>query len=1181
MRELTEFLSKTPVLKTVVSGVRRYRRTHVHGVGGGHQALVCAALGRDTLPLLVITPGEREADVLAEDLAALLPGRGIFMLSPWELLPVQVLTYSKHIGVRRMRVLEALLTGANPVVVAPVDALARLLPPPAVLHEKILALNIGQNWNLDDLRGRLLTLGYEPVTKVESVGQFSLRGGIFDLFAYTVDCPVRIEFFGDEITSMRLFDPETQRSRLEIDRVIVTPASELVIAEELWEVGHSVLRRDFKEQLERLERSGNVAAGRYLRERMDEILPQVESRSRFAGIEELLPCFYPEPATLMDYLAPGTVVVVAEPDRVVEVAESYEQQRSRGYAMLLEQGRILPGQYRVYLDRARLFRALEPFRTVYLSLFGRASHFPGPEREIAFGVRELPSTVGRAEAVLGDVRRWMVAGRRVVLLLGTEERARWVLDILRRDGLSVFRGLDLSRVQSGQVALGVGRLHAGFEITDADLVVLTEREIYGKQLHDRRQPIQSRERALDELELDPGDYVVHVNYGIGRYQGIVLLEIGEVKREYLSIRYAGEDKLYVPTDQLGLVQKYIGAEGEAPRLSRLGGTDWVRSKKRVREAVREMARELIKLYAARQSIPGHRFATDTPWQREFEQAFPYEETPDQLKAIVQVKKDMERSRPMDRLLCGDVGYGKTEVAMRAAFKTVMDGKQVAVLVPTTVLAQQHLQVFRERFKEHPIIVEMLSRFRSARELKQVRTDAALGKVDVVIGTHRLVQDDVYFPNLGLIVIDEEQRFGVMHKEKLKLKYPEVDVLTLTATPIPRTLYMSLIGIRDTSILGTPPLDRYPVQTFVVEEDPVLIREAVGRELARGGQVYFVYNRVLELDRVACWLRELVPEARIAAAHGQMREEQLEQVMVDFVAGKYDVLVCTTIIETGLDIPNVNTLIVKEADQLGLAQLYQLRGRVGRSNRLAYAYFSFRRDRMMGEAAEKRLRAIRDFTDFGSGYRLAKRDLEIRGAGNLLGTEQHGSISVVGFEMYCRLLEESVRELKGEEPATGEFEAVVELPVTAFLPDEYIPDPEQKVRLYHLLARVKHARDVDAVAEELQDRFGDYPPPVENLLAVARIRALARGLKIQSISRQGRYCRFVLGAGHQLDGGMLVDVTARYSGRLRFKEQEGNFEIWLKTELLEDGLGMVREIEAFISNISQEPKTQLSEGRWAH
>ncbi|HAG07450.1 MAG TPA: transcription-repair coupling factor, partial [Peptococcaceae bacterium] len=658
---------------------------------------------------------------------------------------------------------------------------------------------------------------------------------------------------------------------------------------------------------------------------------------------------------------------------------------------------------------------------------------------------------------------------------------------------------------------------------------------------------------------------VHVQHGIGRYRGIVELEIEGVRREYILLQYAGDDKLYVPVDQLGLVQKYVGAEGEAPRLSRLGSGEWARTRRRVKEAVREMAHDLLNLYAARQTRRGYAFAPDGPWQHDFEAAFPYEETPDQLRAVAEIKADMEKPRPMDRLLCGDVGYGKTEVAMRAAFKAVMDGKQVAVLVPTTVLAQQHYITFTRRFAGYPVKIEMLSRFKSHAEQKRIVRALARGTVDIVIGTHRLISDDVRFANLGLLIVDEEQRFGVVHKEKLKLAYPEVDVLTLSATPIPRTLYMSLVGIRDTSLLETPPQNRFPVQTYVLEEDPVIIREAINRELARGGQVYFVHNRVQDLDEVAAWVQGLVPEARLAVAHGQMDEEELERVMLDFVAGEYDILVCTTIIEAGLDIGNVNTLIVKHADQFGLAQLYQLRGRVGRSDRLAYAYFTFRRDKILNEAAEKRLEAIRDFTDFGAGFKIAKRDLEIRGAGNLLGTEQHGHIAAVGFDLYCRLMAEAVREMKGEAPDT-EVETVVELPVTAYLPSDYVHDGDQKVRVYYTLANARDPADVEEMREELADRFGAPPPPVENLLAVSRLRALGKKLKVRSISQHGKFYRIVFAPGHTLTGEKLVGVAQKFPRALKFREENGDFEIWMEGRAGAAGGEAVSEIEAFLASM---------------
>ncbi|HOV80861.1 MAG TPA: transcription-repair coupling factor, partial [Bacillota bacterium] len=667
------------------------------------------------------------------------------------------------------------------------------------------------------------------------------------------------------------------------------------------------------------------------------------------------------------------------------------------------------------------------------------------------------------------------------------------------------------------------------------------------------------------VELKVGDYVVHVNHGIGRYLGVVPLAIGGIRKEYLLVQYAGEDKLYVPVDQVGLIQKYLGGEGDAPRLSRLGGGDWARVKGRVKDAVRDMAGELLALYAARETMKGHSFGPDTVWQREFEDTFPYEETPDQLRATEEVKADMESNKPMDRLLCGDVGYGKTEVALRAAFKAVVDGKQVAVLVPTTILAQQHYNTFQERLAGFPVKVEVLSRFRTLREQRRVVEGLERGTVDIVIGTHRLIQDDVRFKNLGLLVVDEEQRFGVAHKERLKMLRKNVDVLTLSATPIPRTLHMSLAGVRDTSILETPPEDRYPVQTYVVEEDPVLIREAIRRELNRGGQVFFVYNRIMDLERVAMWLQELVPEARIAVAHGQVKDDELEQVMLDFIGRQYDLLVCTTIIENGLDISNVNTLIVKEANMMGLAQLYQLRGRVGRSNRLAYAYFTYRRDRVLGEAAEKRLAAIREFTELGSGFKIAMRDLEIRGAGNILGTEQHGHIAAVGFDLYCRLLEEAVREARGEK-AVQPVETSVELPVEAYIPDTYVPDTNQKVELYKRIAGLFSLEELGYLEEELRDRFGALPEPVQNLLAVAKVRIMAAGLMIRTISLLPGQLRVIFSPSHPLTGKSLVEVAGQYRSAVKFVNAGEDFEIKLRVaeKAKVDSRALLARLENFLN-----------------
>ncbi|MHB8156848.1 MAG: transcription-repair coupling factor, partial [Desulfocucumaceae bacterium] len=742
-----------------------------------------------------------------------------------------------------------------------------------------------------------------------------------------------------------------------------------------------------------------------------------------------------------------------------------------------------------------------------------------------------------------------------------------ILNVMKDARIDAYRVDTLNEdIIHGNVVIVGGRLSGGFELPSGKLAVITAAEMYGRQKRAR-----SRERAGSRMEpftdLKAGDYVVHVNHGIGRYTGIEKLEIGSIQKDYLAVKYAGEDKLYVPTDQVGLIQKYLGGEADAPRLSRLGGSEWNRVKGKVREAVKEMAQELLVLYAARESASGYAFSPDTVWQKEFEETFPYDETPDQLRAIEEVKRDMEQNKPMDRLLCGDVGYGKTEVALRAAFKAVMDGKQVAVLVPTTILAQQHFNTFSERFSPYPISIEMLSRFRTPREQKKILHDLHLGKLDIVIGTHRLVQEDVAFKGLGLLVVDEEQRFGVAHKERLKMIKHNVDVLTLTATPIPRTLHMSMVGVRDTSLLETPPENRFPVQTYVLEEDPSMIREAIYREIGRGGQVFFVHNRIVDLDSVARWLQGLVPEVRLAVAHGQLKEDDLEQIMIDFMKAEYDVLVCTTIIESGLDIPNVNTLIVKDANNMGLSQLYQLRGRVGRSNRIAYAYCTYRRDRILNEVAEKRLAAIREFTAFGSGYKIAMRDLEIRGAGNLLGSEQHGHIDAVGFDMYCKLLEDAVREARGEE-AVGPVETSVELPVEAYIPDSYVTDTNQKVEIYRRMAGFRDELFLDDLADEMTDRFGDMPLPVQRLLRVARIKTLAGKIRIKNIAGQAGFFRLQFAPGHTLTGDRLVKIGQAYKNRVKFSVQGDDFEIRLKSPGPEDDpeyyLG---ELEQFIKELA--------------
>ncbi|MCL6610445.1 MAG: transcription-repair coupling factor [Peptococcaceae bacterium] len=1169
MRGLLAPIKKMNEFKNICLGLDRGTKQQlVFGLSGSQKAYVAAALlDYRGGPAIILVPGEQEASNMVDDLLTLLPGKRVLHFPVRQLLPYQILAAGWEAVSARLKVLEALAGREPVVVVATPEAFIRRLTPPEIFRSNTITLAVGDVSDPGKLIKQLAAMGYERSEMVEGHGQFSVRGGILDIFPMTLDSPVRLEFFDDEIDSIRAFDADTQRSTGKLQRITVSPATELIVDEQARAGALQKIESEFKAQLKRITKTGTLEARRSLAETYGAAVEKIRSGLYFPEMDHFLPYFYPEPVTLADYFPPGALALVDEPVRWKEVIEVIHKERSETYTGLLAQGKVLPGQYGGYIQWDDAQRALDRFATVFLSFLPRQPQHVSPGRLVTFPAKGMHAFLGRMDILTDEVAGWKRSGYAVALLAGSRDQARQLLNVMRDAKIDAYYAESLDGdIGPGNVVITGGSLTGGFELPTVRLAVVTGAEMYGRQ---RKVKARAGFRARMEpvTDLRAGDYVVHINHGIGRYLGIEKLEIGGIQKDYLTIKYAGEDKLYVPTDQVGMIQKYLGGEADAPKLSRLGGAEWNRVKGRVRESVREMAKELLALYAARESTPGHAFGPDTVWQKEFEEAFPYEETPDQLRAAEEVKRDMERSRPMDRLLCGDVGYGKTEVALRAAFKAVMDGKQVAVLVPTTILAQQHHNTFRERFAPYPISIEMLSRFRSPREQKKILRDLAQGKLDIVIGTHRLVQEDVAFKNLGLVVVDEEQRFGVAHKERLKMIKQNVDVLTLTATPIPRTLHMSLVGVRDTSLLETPPENRFPVQTYVLEEDPSLIREAIYREMGRGGQVFFVHNRIQDLDGLAGWIQGLVPDARLAVAHGQMREDDLEKIMMDFIDGDYDVLICTTIIESGLDIPNVNTLIVKDANNMGLSQLYQLRGRVGRSSRIAYAYFTYRRDRILSEVAEKRLAAIKEFTAFGSGYKIALRDLEIRGAGNLLGPEQHGHIDAVGFDLYCRLLEEAVREARGEEKS-GPVDTAVELPVEAYIPETYVPDPNQKVEIYRRLAALSEVSALDDLAEELEDRFGDAPLPVRRLLRVARIRTLAGRIRIKNISEQSGFFKLQFAPGHPLTGEKLVKISKEYRNRVKFANLGEEFEIRLRAPGAEENPEYyLEELEGFIGELA--------------
>ncbi len=1015
------------------------------------------------------------------------------------------------------------------------DALMNRMPGPEKFIRAVRNYSVGDEIDLEQFRRKLTGMGYEAVYQVETAGQFAIRGGIIDVFPLTEENPYRMELWGDEIDSLRSFDVESQRSIENMESIEIYPAAELILTDREKDAGVQRIREDADRLYHQYRKEMKTEEAARIKQASGEILEEILERAGIDGIDAYLTYFDQSCVSLLDYFEEkNTLIFLDEAGRCTERGRMTEQEFSESMKLRLEKGYILPGQMEALFTCEETAAKLQRRRCVSLAALEVRGGELAPLSCYGISARSIAAYNNSFELLVKDLNLYKKKNYGVILLSGSRTRAKRLAEDLMAEGLNSFYSEDYDHeVKPGEIMTIYGKVKKGYEYPLLSFAVISESDIFGKEKKKKKKrKLYEGDKISSFSELSIGDYVVHENHGLGIYRGIEKIEVEKTVKDYIRIEYDKGSSLYILATQLDMIQKYAGADAKKPKLNKLGGQEWHKTKNRVQGAVKEIAADLVALYAKRQQNEGYAYGADTVWQREFEEMFPFEETEDQEAAILATKRDMESKKIMDRLICGDVGYGKTEIAIRAAFKAVQEGKQVVYLVPTTILAQQHYNTFVQRMKDFPVTVDLLCRFKSTAEQKKTVAEIKRGMVDIVIGTHRVLSEDVVFKDLGLLIIDEEQRFGVVHKEKIKQMKYTVDVLTLTATPIPRTLHMSLIGIRDMSVLEEPPLDRLPIQTYVMEYNEEMVREAIARELARNGQVYYVFNRVNQIADITAKIASLLPEACVEFAHGQMKERELENIMYRFINGEIDVLVSTTIIETGLDISNVNTMIIHDADNMGLSQLYQLRGRVGRSNRTSYAFLMYRRDKMLKEIAEKRLAAIKEYTDLGSGFKIAMRDLEIRGAGNLLGAKQHGHMAAVGYDLYCKMLNEAVKEAKGIE-TFEHYETSVDVDIDAYIPENYVPNETQKLDLYKRIAGIENKEEKEEMLEELIDRFGDPPKSVENLLMLAEYKSTAHKYYFTEVAQKGEEVRFTLFERAKVNPAKIPEFVAQYGGKMKF------------------------------------------------
>ena len=1130
-------LNELSEIESLKEGLKRKKK--IYGLSGcidaGISHLVFG-IGEDHPWKLVITQEDQRAKELYEEFlffdeeAVYYPAK--------DLLFYQSDIRGNALEKDRILALAKMVTAERLTIFTTMDALMNRLPSQTRFLENILHLSVGAEVKLKWLKKTLTTLGFENVTQVEGPGEFAIRGGILDVFSMQEDNPLRVEFWGDEIDSLRYFDAVSQKSLESVEEAYVYPATELVLTAEEISNGLKKVKKEGKSIYENLRQEMKTEESFHLKTHIEEMEGKEGTDLFLQEVESHLSYFVKDTFSLIQELPEETLIFVEEPAHVEERAKAVFDEFSESMARRVEGGYALPGQKDMLISYSEVLKLLSTHPGVLFSALDSPKCSFKPATHFYLHTTSITAYQNNFALLVKELKAYKKKHYAVILMSASRTRAKRLADELMDEEVNAFYSESFSEpLPKGMVLCTVGPLNHGFEYSECQFAIIAENDLFGNQKKKKRRKRFAPGDAIKGFgDLNIGDYIVHESYGLGIYQGMEKIEVDRIMKDYLKISYAKGSNLYIPATQLDVISKYGAIGGKKPKLNTIGGNEWKNTKSRVKTAVGEVAKELVELYALRQQDNGFVYGEDTVWQQEFEESFPYDETEGQLEAIADVKRDMMSTKIMDRLICGDVGYGKTEIAIRAAFKAVQEGKQVVYLCPTTILAQQHYNNFCQRMKAYPINIEMLSRFRTTAQNKETVARLKKGEVDIVIGTHRVLSKDVSYKDLGLLIIDEEQRFGVTHKEKIKQMKKNIDVLSLSATPIPRTLHMSLVGIRDMSVLDEAPLERTPIQTFVFEQNDEMVREAIERELARGGQVYYVINRVRTIADVAAKIQGLVPDCEVAYAHGQMPESKLEEIMKSFMNKEIDVLVATTIIEIGLDISNVNTIIIHDADQLGLSQLYQLRGRVGRSNRRAYAFLMYKRDKVLKEVAEKRLAAIREFTDLGSGFKIAMRDLEIRGAGNLLGEAQSGHMDAVGYDLYCKMLSEAVNLEKGIE-TEGDFTTSVDLDVDAFISEKYIPDEMQKLDIYKRVAGIWTEEEKSEMLDELIDRFGEPPKAVENLLEISLLRAAAHKAYVTDIKQKGGVVTISLLPEGKINPAGIPQVLEEFSPYLEFKPQK--------------------------------------------